>query len=225
MALNERNLSNKVFFRCIKSRTMENIELDSQTQCFVEDAKRIHGESYCYDKAKYDGTVKKIIIICPDHGEFLQTPKNHLLGYGCIKCGRIQAQKTRLKKIDTVAFIQEACDVHGSLYDYNKTEYINRSTKIEIICPIHGSFLQTPSSHLSGSGCPKCKGKMCYPSEWIIEKAKSTYGDKYHIIRLMKSVGYIRTYDLVIINCAHHGQVQVDFYNFIEKNKGCPLCE
>ena len=41
--------------------------MDLDTKLFVEDAKRIHGDSYCYDKAKYDGTVEKIIIICPDH--------------------------------------------------------------------------------------------------------------------------------------------------------------
>ena len=213
------------FFSHIKSRTMENIELDLQTQYFVEKAKRIHGESYCYDKAKYDGTVKKIIIICTDHGEFLQTPKNHLLGYGCIKCGRIQAQKTRLKKIDTDPFIQEAHEVHGPLYDYSKTKYINRSTKIEIICPIHGSFLQTPSSHLSGSGCPKCNGKLCYPSEEVIETVKSNYDDKYKIIRMITCTDNNNETFYVIINCKSHGEIQTVFSKFIEKKEGCPLCE
>jgi len=204
---------------------MENIERSSSTMEFIEDAKRVHGDSYCYDKVKYEGTVVKVIITCSNHGDFLQMPKNHLKGDGCRRCGIIQAQKTRIKKIDTNAFIQEAYDTHGPLYNYSQTDYKNRSTKIEIICPIHGSFFQTPSSHLRGSGCPQCKGMVCYPSDWVIEKAKSTYGDKYHIIRLMKSVGYIRSYDLVIIKCVHHGEVQVGFYNFIDNNEGCTLCE
>ena len=67
--------------------------------------------------------------------------------------------------------------------------------KIEIICPIHGSFFQTPTSHLSGSGCLECKGKICYPSDWLIEKVKSSYGGKYYIIRLMKSLGILRMDD------------------------------
>jgi len=204
---------------------MENIERTSTTMEFIEDAKGIHGDKYCYDKVKYDGSVVKVIITCLDHGDFLQTLKSHLMGYGCIKCGRIQAKKTRLKKIDTKVFIQEAHDVHGPLYNYTRTNYKNRSTKIEIICPIHGSFFQTPTSHLSGSGCLECKGKICYPSDWLIEKVKSSYGGKYYIIRLMKSLGILRLYDLVIIKCGDHGEVQVDFSKFIEKNEGCPLCE
>ena len=206
---------------------MENIEVNRDSCCtiFADDARMVHGDRYCYNKAKYDGTVVKIIITCPDHGDFLQTPKSHLKGYGCIKCGRIQAQKTRLKKIDTEDFIQEAHDVHGSLYNYTRTNYKNRSTKIEIICPIHGSFFQTPGSHLMGSGCPECKGKICYPSDQVIEKVKSSYGEKYHIIRLMKGAGHLPVCDSVIIKCGDHGEVQTGFYKFVEKNEGCPLCK
>ena len=29
-------------------------------------------------------------------------------------------------------------------------------TKGAIICTIHGQFLQLPTNHLAGSGCPKC---------------------------------------------------------------------
>jgi len=34
--------------------------------------------------------------------------------------------------------------------------YINTDTKVNITCPHHGDFSQSPTSHLSGSGCPKC---------------------------------------------------------------------
>lgn len=42
-------------------------------------------------------------------------------------------------------------------YDYSNVDYINNHTKVRIICPKHGEFLQTPNSHLSGKGCPKCQ--------------------------------------------------------------------
>ena len=206
---------------------MENIEVNRDSCCtiFADDARLVHGDRYCYNKAKYDGTVVKIIITCPDHGDFLQTPKSHLMSYGCIKCGRIQAQKTRLKRLiprslyRRLTMYMDLCII--TLEQIIKID----QQKIEIICPIHGSFFQTPTSHLSGSGCPECKGKICYPSDWLIEKVKSSYGGKYYIIRLMKSLGILRMYDLVIIKCGNHGEVQTDRDKFIEKNEGCPLCE
>jgi hypothetical protein len=47
--------------------------------------------------------------------------------------------------------------VHENKYNYNSCNYINSKTKIIITCPKHGEFIQTPSSHLSGKGCPFCK--------------------------------------------------------------------
>ena len=47
-------------------------------------------------------------------------------------------------------FIQKAREVHSNKYDYSKVEYENNRTPICIICPEHGEFWQTPSSHLRG---------------------------------------------------------------------------
>lgn len=46
-----------------------------------------HNNKYCYDKAIYKSARDKIIIICPEHGEFLQTVSDHLTKNGCPKCG------------------------------------------------------------------------------------------------------------------------------------------
>lgn len=53
---------------------------------FIERAKSIHGDKYDYSKVEYKTMKDKIIIICPKHGEFLQTPEGHLSGYGCPEC-------------------------------------------------------------------------------------------------------------------------------------------
>ena len=55
-------------------------------------------------------------------------------------------------------FIAMTIKVHGDKFDYNKVYYENNKIKIEIICNIHGSFWQTPNSHLRGAECPKCMG-------------------------------------------------------------------
>ena len=53
---------------------------------FIEKAKFVHGDKYDYSKSVYENTMKKIMIICPIHGEFMQTPNSHLQGQGCPEC-------------------------------------------------------------------------------------------------------------------------------------------
>ena len=54
---------------------------------FIEKAHTTHNNFYNYSKVIYIASNVKIKIICPVHGEFLQTPAKHLLGQGCQKCG------------------------------------------------------------------------------------------------------------------------------------------
>lgn len=80
------------------------------------------------------------------------------------------------KKLTTDSFIAEARAKHGDRYDYSKVNYVNSATKVCIICPEHGEFLQSPSGHLGGNGCPKCgtdKSKR-YVRGWGIN---DLYGD------------------------------------------------
>ena len=55
---------------------------------------KIHGDNYDYSKVIYEGLTSKVIIICPEHGEFLQQPRFHLRGSnGCKVC--IEKRKKR----------------------------------------------------------------------------------------------------------------------------------
>ena len=119
------------------------------TEEFIEKAKKIHNDKYDYSKTVYEKSSKLICIVCPEHGEFWQTPNNHLRGQGCPNCnGHI--------KLDTEEFIKRSKEVHGDKYKYPKVEYKNNSTKVCIICKEHGEFWQKPASHLSNYGCPIC---------------------------------------------------------------------
>ena len=62
------------------------------TQSFIARAKEVHGNKYNYDKVDYQGYYTKVIITCPIHGDFLQTPGNHLEGRGCKEC-QMSAQR------------------------------------------------------------------------------------------------------------------------------------
>jgi len=67
-----------------------NIKLS--TDEFIKRAQEIHGNIYDYSKVEYNGMETKVCIICPKHGEFWQTPHNHLK-YGCFKCKNSKLEK------------------------------------------------------------------------------------------------------------------------------------
>ena len=60
--------------------------MDKKTENFIETARKIHGDKYDYSKVEYINNSTKVCIICPEHGEFWQTPNKHLSGCGCPKC-------------------------------------------------------------------------------------------------------------------------------------------
>ena len=113
---------------------------------FIKKAKLIHGDKFDY--SNYDTKIK---IICPVHGEFEQTPSNHLKGANCEKCSFIY------RKTKTLKFIERVKLIHSNKYDYNLVNYTGFNNKIKINCPIHGLFEQTPQNHLKGQNCPSCK--------------------------------------------------------------------
>ena len=118
---------------------------------FIEKARRLYGDKYDYSEVDYVRSSEKVCIICPVHGTFLKTPNKHLQGQGCPKCSRDRLAFT------TEEVINRAVAVHGSIYDYSKVRYYNSKEKIEIICPVHGSFWQTLHEHvIQKHGCPKC---------------------------------------------------------------------
>lgn len=77
-------------------------------------------------------------------------------------------------------FIERAREIHGNTYDYSAVEYVNSSTKVKIICPIHGVFEQTPNKHLAGQGCKVCgRERTKVGKDEFISRARKVHGDKY----------------------------------------------
>lgn len=58
--------------------------------------------------------------------------------------------------------ITRLTNTFGDKLDISKVTYVTNRVNICIVCPIHGEFYQTPHSHLSGNGCPKCLYKSQY---------------------------------------------------------------
>ena len=56
------------------------------TEEFVIDAEKVHSGRYDYSRVEYVNSHNKVAVVCPDHGEFLIAPTNHLRGKGCKPC-------------------------------------------------------------------------------------------------------------------------------------------
>ena len=67
------------------------------TSLFIKKSIEIHGDTYDYSKVVYENNLKEVIIICKEHGEFLQLPTNHYR-YGCAKCRKPNEHNELLKK-------------------------------------------------------------------------------------------------------------------------------
>jgi len=210
-------------YGCNECGTVEaNLKNTKNTEQFIKDAKMIHGDKYDYSLVNYKGTSTQIKIICSKHGEFKQTPVNHLSGSGCYDCGNIESSKKRTKS--TTQFIKDAKKLHGNKYDYSLVEYKSSTKKIKIICPIHGEFKQKASNHLSGNGCNECgivnMGKYHLKSiNQFIKDAKLVHGEKYDY----SLVEYINGRTNIKIICPIHGEFEQTPVNHLSRN-GCPKC-
>ena len=66
----------------------------SNTEEFIKKANEVHKGIYDYSKVNYINNHTEVIIICPKHGEFLQTPQVHLFGCGCPKCNKNKGEES-----------------------------------------------------------------------------------------------------------------------------------
>lgn len=140
-----------------------------------------------------------------------------LRGDGCPLC--------RGKHMTKELFVYKAKLVHNNSYVYDDFNYINKNTKGTIYCPKHNiKFQQTPSKHLSGQGCPKCRYEKAAASktkdtEYFIKKATEVWGDKY----VLSNAVYEKCHKKVRIVCRKHGDFWITPMNFIS-GQGCPKC-
>ena len=181
---------------------------------FKKRAVNIHGNKYNYDKVNYIDALKKITIICKEHGEYSQKPVKHLQGQGCPKC----ANNISLTNNE---FIKNAKLVHNNLYDYSLTEYVDSITKIKIMCSIHGIFEQSPSLHVSSKhGCPKCSNNSKKDIDFIINK----FNELHKFLYDYSLVNYVNSYTKVKIICKKHGEFS-QLPGCHITGQGCPSCK
>ena len=179
---------------------------------FIERAESIHGDRYKYSQVEYKGIHRHVTIVCPEHGQFQQSPANHYAGKGCSECGGSKPHTNG-------SFIEAAQKVHGDRYCYSLVEYSMNKAPITIICNLHGVFSQTAAVHLRGNGCPECGGNKKHTRGSFIAKAQNVHGDRYDY----SYVDYMNAHVEVTIVCSEHGAFMQSPSNHFA-GKGCPDC-
>jgi len=197
--------------------------ITDKTKEFIDKAKEIHGDIYDYSKVNYISNLNEVNIICKQHGNFLQLPKTHKQGSGCVNCGMIKGKEKRTSTLDE--FISKANEKHNSKYDYSKVDYTNAQTKVIITCKIHSDFKQSPNSHLLGRGCRKCSNENLSitrksNTNEFITKATKLHENKYDYSK----VDYVNAQTKVVIKCKKHGEFKQTPNSHLH-GKGCDKCK
>ncbi|AUR92586.1 hypothetical protein NVP1174O_26 [Vibrio phage 1.174.O._10N.261.55.A8] len=104
------------------------------TPQFIEKAVSVHGNKYCYKSVVYKNMKRLIVMTCGIHGEFRQSPGNHLKGKGCPKCA-IHGFKTNMEA--TLYILQSLCGLHMKIGISNnpkqRIKILSRSTPFDFV--------------------------------------------------------------------------------------------
>lgn len=139
--------------KCHKSIKGESLMLTSDV--LLDRFRDKFGDIYNYSKSQFKSITDKVTIICKQHGEFSQTPADHLKSvHGCPKCAREDITKNQ--RLSTEEFISRCINIHGDEYDYSVTEYVSLRDKVKIICKTHGVVTVDTNGHMNGARCRKC---------------------------------------------------------------------
>lgn len=193
--------------------------INSKNKNNIDDFRNVHGDRYDYSKVEYKSLDEKVIIICKEHGEFLQTPRSHIHAKaGCPKCAVIlRANKIR-NSFDEVTVKAQA--VHG-----NKYEYLEKSEDtIKAKCHIHGEFEISKKSLLNGRGCYRCsidsiKNNLRLSFDDFVSRAKQIHSNDYNYVE--NSYSGLR--ENINIICPKHGIFSIRADAHIAGSR-CPKC-
>jgi hypoxanthine phosphoribosyltransferase/DNA-directed RNA polymerase subunit RPC12/RpoP len=144
--------------RCLRCKKKLRVKGKEGREEFIRRCREKNGDYYDYSllPAVFRmGKCSKIKIICPEHGIVEVLAHEHMKqGMGCGHCKGARISETKRKPRQQ--FIDEANQKHQFKYNYELVKYKNAHEKVQIICPVHGIFEQSPDCHLRGCGCSIC---------------------------------------------------------------------
>jgi Zn finger protein HypA/HybF involved in hydrogenase expression len=163
------------------SRDYTNSKNRKDLNWFLEESKAIHNDKFEYPflKNEFNGSYSRISIRCKKCGDvFKQNVFLHLRGCGCKKCA---ISNRRMKEHE---FIKKAKETHGEKYGYDCLNYEIATKNVRIYCKeCNDYFMQTPSKHIYGNGCPECAriNGGYKKSDWVIGRKNSINFESYKL--------------------------------------------
>lgn len=130
------------------------------------------------------------------------------------------------KRLTTDEWVARARATHGDRYGYSKVEYVNKNTKVTIVCRVHGDFQQKAVSHAHhGHGCARCawaqNGVIGRLSKTVwLERARAVHGDRHDYSK----TEYVDSSVKVSIGCRVHGEFWQSPVSHVHGQRGCPDC-
>lgn len=191
---------------------------------FVNQANIKHNNKFNYLMDVNDNFIikknDKINIICPIHNIFKQSIAKHLQGNGCPKCNPSY-------KDDKDRFIQKFTKTYPEKkYNFEQTNYINSSTKFDVICENNHLFQIRPNDLLNGHGCNLCANlnsslRNTISLNDIIEKINLLHGGNIDTSK----VTYYGTDEKCIFICnIHNVEYNQRPHNLFQGKNGCYKC-
>jgi hypothetical protein len=93
------------------------------TEEFINKANLVHKNKYNYDKVIYITSKINVIITCPKHGDFKQTPNAHICKRGCPICASSKGELSIIEylKNKNINFIRQK--IFKTIPPYNKLRF------------------------------------------------------------------------------------------------------
>ena len=181
---------------------------------FISRVHEVWGDRWDLSRAIFEGTKSKVVVVCPLHGEFQQTPLGLFRkSLGCPGCLRTKSLTTTEEFISRCQKFGEAC------WDYSSVEYRGMHSVVVVVCQKHGPFEASAGTLARGkAACAGCLGR---DRQSRLDAAHSVWGDRWDYSDSDMSRGNLK---LVEIGCREHGPFKQAWKSHIRGSVGCPTC-
>jgi len=185
---------------------------------FISKCHLQHDGKYDYSKTVYKKSDDKILIICPEHGEFSQRASAHSgkQAQGCRECYLENNKRNKVHETLEKAYI-----AHLDKCDYSLViDPKSMRKKVKIICPKHGIFEQTLDHHINrGQGCSVCSKSK--DTNDFIKESKDRFGDFLDYSKVI----YKNNKQKIILICPKHGEFTQRAIDHLSAQGACPNCQ
>lgn len=188
-------------------------------EVFVQRANKMHKNKYTYGRAVWKGSQEKLLITCPEHGDFLQKASPHLRGKGCKRCACLKINSDLRES--TASIKKKLKALHPTL-KFPEPHNIT-TTNIKFVCKEHGEGEMKLGYLLTGKRCKKCASAKRGQNQALSVKDFIRRALEVHPSYIFKNIEYVNAHTHVGIECPEHGIFTITPWNLLQGRR-CPNC-